>query len=189
MSCVSPLPAVFLDRDGVINHSLVSNGKPLAPRRLEDFQLFDDVPQALSRLKDLGFLLIVATNQPDVGNGLVERDVVEKMNRILLNDLPIDAVKVCYHAQTAGCHCRKPKPGLLTEAANELNVDLANSFMIGDRWSDVDAGRSAGCRTIFIDRGYSEPRPSDQDFDATSLEVAVKLIAARAPAKTNLPVS
>ncbi|MCF3627993.1 HAD family hydrolase [Thalassospiraceae bacterium LMO-SO8] len=168
--------AVFLDRDGVLSRSDVRGGKPYAPARLEDFEMLPDAPGALRNLKQDGYTLIVVTNQPDVGNGLVDRAVVERMNARLTGALPIDSVKVCYHGQAEGCACRKPKPGMLLDAADELGIDLAASFMVGDRWSDIDAGRAAGCRTVFIDRGYGERRPETQDFTAASMGEAADLI-------------
>jgi len=156
MSSEAIRPAVFLDRDGVLNHSEVRDGKAFAPRRLEDFRVLPEAPAALAALKAAGYLLVVVTNQPDVGNGLVEREVVEEMNRRLAEALPVDAVEVCFHAQWDGCSCRKPKPGMLLTAAARLGIDLTSSFMVGDRGGDVEAGLAAGCRTIFIDRGYAE---------------------------------
>lgn len=172
--------AVFLDRDGVLSRSDVRDGKPYAPTRFEDFDILPDAAGALGALKKDRFLLIVVTNQPDVGNGHVDHAVVEDMNARLARDLPIDAVKVCYHGQADGCDCRKPKPGMILNAAKEFDIDLAASFMVGDRWSDIDAGRAAGCRTVFIDRGYGERRPVTQDFTAASMGEAADLIRAAA---------
>ena len=148
--------AVFLDRDGVLVRTNVIDGKPFAVRRLEDLEILPDVPAGLRDLKRAGFLLIVVTNQPDVGNGLVDRQVVEAMHERLRASLPLDFLKVCYHTQNEGCRCRKPLPGMLEEAAEEFGLDLGRCYMIGDRWSDVIAGSEAGCYTIFIDRQYSE---------------------------------
>lgn len=172
--------AVFLDRDGVLSRSDVRGGKPYAPTRIEDFEILPDAADALRDLKQDGYTLIVVTNQPDVGNGLVDRAVVERMNARLTGALPIDSVKACYHGQAEGCACRKPKPGMLLDAADEFGIDLAASFMVGDRWSDIDAGRAAGCRTVFIDRGYGERRPDAPDFTANSLTAAAGLILAQA---------
>lgn len=172
--------AVFLDRDGVLSRSEVRGGKAFAPTRLEDFALLPDAEEATAALSRLGYCLVVVTNQPDVGNGLVDRAVVERMNEALARRLPVDLIKVCYHAQGDGCACRKPKPGMILEAADELGIDLAASFMVGDRWSDIEAGRAAGCRTIFIDRSYAEKRPDASDFTATSLAQAADQIRAAA---------
>ena len=150
------LRGVFLDRDGVINRALVREGKPYPPATLEELEILPDALPALSDLKKRGFLLLVVTNQPDVGRGLLQHDLVERMNQLLSSALPLDDVLVCYHTHEDGCECRKPRPGLLMQAAREWDLDLPKSYMIGDRWRDIDAGHNAGCITILIDRGYNE---------------------------------
>src|SRR6266850_5016022 len=112
--------AVFLDRDGVITRSIVRDGRPYAPTRFEDLEILPGVADALARLRAAGFLNIVVTNQPDVANRKTPRAVVERMHARLVQELPIDAVKVCFHDDTDNCACRKPKPGMLLEAAQEL---------------------------------------------------------------------
>lgn len=148
---------VFLDRDGVLNHTKVRHGKPFAPTSFDDFELYDDVDVSLELLKSLGFLLIVITNQPDVGNQKVGRDVVEAMHEYVLSRTPVDAVFACFHAQDEGCSCRKPKPGLLYAASFQHFVMPSISYMVGDRYSDIAAGNGFGCRSILIDRSYREP--------------------------------
>ena len=175
---VSPAKAraVFLDRDGVLNVSEVRGGKPYAPRRLEDFHLYPEGFAALTRLRQAGFKLFVVTNQPDIGNKQVERSVVDAMNARLAESLPIDHVYMCPHSQTDGCSCRKPRPGMLIEAAERYGVDLASSFMVGDRYGDVAAGHAANCRTVFIDRGYIETPSQNPDWSVASLTEAVDVI-------------
>jgi D-glycero-D-manno-heptose 1,7-bisphosphate phosphatase len=169
--------AVFLDRDGVLTIPQFRNGRSFAPRRLEDFRLYDGASRSLSMIKGLGFRLVVVTNQPDVGNGLVDRAVVEEMHRRLNEQLPLDAIETCYHGQTDECDCRKPKPAMLCRAAERLGIDCTRSFMIGDRASDVEAGRRAGCRTIFIDLGYIDEHPVAPDFVVSSLGEAAEMIS------------
>ncbi len=164
--------AVFLDRDGVLNRAYVKNGKPYAPRTFEDFVINDGAKLALTRLKERGYMCVVATNQPDVGKGIVERSLVEAMHMELMNSLPIDDIRVCYHRQDVGCDCRKPKPGMLLQAAVDLSIDLSNSFMIGDRWSDVAAGNAAGCKTVFLDFGYGETGKVSADCVVGTLDQA-----------------
>ncbi|HZR21925.1 MAG TPA: HAD family hydrolase [Verrucomicrobiae bacterium] len=173
--------AVFLDRDGVINRALVREGKPYPPASLAEFEILPEVPAACARLKAAGFLLVVATNQPDVGRGTMPRAVVEEIHRFMRKTLSLDAVEVCYHPGkgASDCNCRKPKPGMLVHAARELGIDLKTSWMIGDRWRDIDCGQAAGCRTIFIDRGYSEELRQAPDFRARDLAEATDLILAR----------
>ena len=170
------VPAVFLDRDGVIVVPEFRDQRSFAPRRLADFRLYPDAAASLQRLKQAGFLLAVVTNQPDVGNGLVARSEVDAMHEIMTRELPVDAVKACFHRQGDHCACRKPKPGMILEAATELGIDLAKSFMVGDRRSDVEAGHAAGCTTVFVDLGYAEPAPDDPDFVVHSIVEAADVI-------------
>lgn len=172
------VPAVFLDRDGVVNRALERDGKPYPPTSLSEFEILPGVPEACARLKQAGFLLVVATNQPDVGRGTLKQEAVEAIHAQMLRLLPIDRVEVCYHpgGGQSDCDCRKPKPGMLRRAARELGLDLAQSWMVGDRWRDVDCGRAAGCRTIFIDHGYDEPLRQSPDFRAASLLDAATII-------------
>lgn len=179
---VTPLRrAVFLDRDGVINRSIVVDGKPYPPRRLEEFEILPGVADALRDLRQSGYLLIVVTNQPDVADGLMTAEVLESIHRRMLAELPLDAVKVCLCGKNAGCECYKPKPGMLLEAAHEWHVDIAASYMVGDRWRDVGAGRAAGCTTYFIDLGYAEPLQGQPDFIVADLPAAVAHILASMP--------
>ena len=120
--------------------------------------------------------MAVVTNQPDVGNGVTPRSEVDAMHEIVTCELPVDAVKACFHRQGDNCDCRKPKPGMILEAASELGVDLEKSFMVGDRKGDVDAGRAAGCSTVFIDLGYAEPAPEAPDYVVHSIAEAADVI-------------
>lgn len=171
--------AVFLDRDGVLVQGEERDGKSYAPRRLEDFQLLPGVREAVEQFRRAGFLAVVVTNQPDIANGLVDAEVVEAMHQRLREWLPVDAVEVCPHSDRQDCDCRKPKPGLLLAAARRLNIDLGRSVMVGDRWKDIEAGRRAGCRTVFVDRGYREQRPEAPDLTVDSLPAAVQWILAQ----------
>ena len=168
--------AVFLDRDGVINRSIVREGKPYAPLSLEALEILPGVTEALTSLRSAGWLNIVVTNQPDVGAGRLPRATAEAMSAYLLEKLPIDAVKVCFHTENERCRCRKPKPGLLLDAAQEFEVDLGRSYMIGDRWKDVGAAHAAGCKALFVDYGYAEPRPEQPYLPVKSLTAAAELI-------------
>jgi D-glycero-D-manno-heptose 1,7-bisphosphate phosphatase len=158
--------AVFLDRDGVLNRSPVIDGKAYAPRRLADFRLLPGVMNAVASLKNAGFLTIVVTNQPDIGNHLVSRETVETMHQLLRKRAAIDDIRVCPHRQDEGCACRKPKPGMLLDAAKDHHIDLKRSYMIGDRPTDVLAGSAVGCYTIFVQRGYAETRETIVRADA-----------------------
>jgi D-glycero-D-manno-heptose 1,7-bisphosphate phosphatase len=169
--------AVFLDRDGVINEADVREGKPYPPADAAALRIPDGTATALARLKERGYLLVVVTNQPDVARGKQKRDTIEEINSRLLAELPLDEVLTCYHDDADDCDCRKPRPGLLQRAAQQYTIDLSHSFMIGDRWRDIDAGANAGCKTILIDRGYKERAPmSAPDVRVGSLSGAVDWI-------------
>jgi D-sedoheptulose 7-phosphate isomerase len=174
--------AVFLDRDGVINRAFVRDGKPFPPPTPQELEVLPGVPEALYELKSHGYELLVVTNQPDVGRGKQSREALDAMHRALRASLPLDDILVCCHTDQDKCDCRKPLPGMLLEAARKHNIDLASSFMVGDRWRDVEAGYNAGCRTILIDYGYSE-RPPDREPDlrVSSLREAADWIIRSTP--------
>jgi D-glycero-D-manno-heptose 1,7-bisphosphate phosphatase len=164
--------AVFLDRDGVLNRAIVVKGTPHPPTSLAEFEVLPGAVQACTELREAGFLLIVVTNQPDVARGTQQREVVEAINEALLSEVPLDDIKVCYHDDQDRCFCRKPLPGLLMQAAKEWQIDLSASFMVGDRWKDIETGRKAGCKTILIDCEYREPMLSAPDHRVHSLAEA-----------------
>lgn len=169
--------AVFLDRDGVINEAEVRNGKPYPPANAASLQIPQGTAEALARLKEHEFLLLVVTNQPDVARGKQQRSTIEEINRRLCTELPLDDVLTCYHDDADNCDCRKPRPGLMKRAALQLGIDLGHSYLIGDRWRDIEAGANAGCKTILIDRGYTERAPAaPPDMRVGSLRDAVDWI-------------
>jgi D-glycero-D-manno-heptose 1,7-bisphosphate phosphatase len=167
--------AVFLDRDGVINRALLHGQRPRPPRSLAELELLPGVPAALTALRAAGYCLVVVTNQPDVARGTTPRSAVDAINARLQSLLPLDAVRTCLHDDADRCVCRKPAPGLINAAASELDLECATSYMVGDSWRDVEAGRRAGCRTIFVDHGYAPP-PASCDFRAGSLHEAARII-------------
>jgi D-sedoheptulose 7-phosphate isomerase len=174
--------AVFLDRDGVINRTFVRDGKPFPPTTLQELEVLPGVPEALHELKQHGYKLLVVTNQPDVARGKQSRQTIDAMHQALSARLPLDDILVCYHTDKDKCGCRKPMPGMLFEAAKKHNIDLAASFMVGDRWRDIEAGYNAGCKTILIDYGYSERSPAHApDLRVGSLREAADWIIGSAP--------
>ncbi len=168
--------AVFLDRDGVINANLERNGKQVAPTSLAEFRIFPGVAEAVRRLKDAGYLLVIVTNQPDIKNGITPLASMEAMHDEIRSLMPIDDIAICFHVDADQCACRKPKPGLLLDAAAKHGVDLHASYIVGDRWRDIEAGQAAGCRTILVDQGVPQERPSTPDHIATSLSEAADYI-------------
>ncbi len=173
--------AVFFDRDGVLTRAIVRDGRPYPPTSGAEMEIDPEAPEMLAALRRAGFLLIVASNQPDVARGTLAREDVDAMHRVLAGALPVDDIFVCCHDDADGCACRKPLPGMLIEAARKYGIELTMSFLIGDRWRDIDAGHAAGCRTVWIDRGYRERRPAGApDACVASLAEAVRWILDRA---------
>jgi D-glycero-D-manno-heptose 1,7-bisphosphate phosphatase len=172
--------AVFLDRDGVLNKPVVRDGLPFPPNDVGEFEIYSEVSAGCAELKAAGFMLIVVTNQPDVGRGTQKRETVAAIHEHLRTLVPsIDAIEVCFHAgakRGEPCDCRKPKPGMLLRAAAANGIDLPASFLIGDRWRDVDCAHAAGCRCVFIDHGYREPLRDKPEFTVTSFREAVATV-------------
>ena len=171
--------AVFLDRDGVLNSPIFADGRPYPPATVSELEVLPGVVESCAALRAARFLLIVVSNQPDVARGLQRREAVEAINRALLSQVPLDDIRVCYHDDADLCLCRKPKPGMLLQAAREHGIGLAQSFIVGDRWRDIEAGRQAGCATILIDYGYAEELKSQPDLWVRSLKEAAAWIIAQ----------
>lgn len=170
-------PAVFLDRDGVLNEPVVIDGRPHPPASADDVIVRPDTIEACERLHNAGLLLVVVTNQPDIARGQQTWEGVDAINSELRRRLPLDDVRVCPHDDKDHCSCRKPAPGLLVDGANAWNIDLGRSVMVGDRWRDVEAGRRAGCAVVLIRRGYAEGPPlANADLIVTALNEAVPWI-------------
>lgn len=179
-------PAVFLDRDGTLNLQVVRAGKPYPPATLAEFALFPGVPEACAQLAAAGYVLVVATNQPDVGRGDQAQSVVEAMHARLRELVPaITHIEVCYAPGQGVAHAddyrRKPAPGMITDAASNLGLDLARSWMVGDRWRDIDCGQRAGLRTVFIDFGYDEALRAAPDFTVKDFTAAAAVILRSTP--------
>jgi D-glycero-D-manno-heptose 1,7-bisphosphate phosphatase len=168
--------AVFLDRDGVINANVERDGRAVAPTTLADFRLLPGAAESVRRLKQADFVTIVVTNQPDVATGRTPRDVVEAMHSRIRASMPIDDIKACYHTDDDHCSCRKPKPGLILEAARDRNIDTSRSYVVGDRWRDMEAGRQAGCKTILVQDGSLQDGSASADRVVRSVVEAIDFI-------------
>ena len=169
-------PAVFLDRDGVLNRPIIRQGKPYPPISVSEFEILPGVIRSCRLIKEAGFKLFVVTNQPDVARGTQDREVVESMHKILREYLPLDDIAVCFHDSADRCECRKPSPGMVHEIARRYDINLENSYLIGDRWRDVDCARNAKCTSVFIDYGYDESLNIKPDAVVTDFSSAASWI-------------
>jgi D-glycero-D-manno-heptose 1,7-bisphosphate phosphatase len=181
--------AVFLDRDGVLNRTIVLAGKPYPPASLEQLEILPGVQLALASFKQAGFHTLVVTNQPDVGKGLQKRHIVENMHLHLRNVLDLDDIFVCYHTDQDECACRKPRPGMLLDAARRWQIDLSASFMVGDRWRDIEAGQRAGCRTFLVQGSetYHEQQAQNPGWVVSSLLEASQTITSLSGRNEGVP--
>jgi D-glycero-D-manno-heptose 1,7-bisphosphate phosphatase len=170
--------AVFLDRDGVINRGVFKAGRPFAPFSLDEYEILPGVPEALAALRAAGFLLVVTTNQPDVARGLGLREQVEAIHAYIRRHLALDDIRVCYHDDRDRCACRKPHPGMIFAAAVEHEIQIAHSFMVGDRWRDIGSGKNAGCTTILVN-AFPERDRIEPDIELPDLLAASRWILAR----------
>ena len=168
--------AVFLDRDGLINKAFIKNGLPESPNSLSELEILPGVKESISRLKKLNFICLVVTNQPDVQRGKIKKNTIIKMNNFLKKKIELDDIFVCYHDDHDNCNCRKPKPGLLLQARKKWNVDFKKSFIVGDRWRDIQDGKKVGCKTIFLDYKYKDIKPKNPDFVTDTLLNATYII-------------
>jgi len=169
--------AVFLDRDGTLNKNIWRNGKLTPPYSHDEIEIINGTQEAISALRKLNYIPVIITNQPDVSRGIVSLQDVDKINKTICEKLKIDYVYMCIHDDKDGCQCRKPRPGMIHKAAQDLNLTLNKSILIGDRWRDIHAGQAAGCKSYFIDNYYDEPKPKPPYDTVTSvLQLVMKLV-------------
>jgi len=184
--------AVFLDRDGVINELVYYEEQGIidSPFTVEQLKLFPRAGEAIKKLTEAGYKVGIVSNQPGIAKGHLSRETFEKIGQKMkgeldLNGASVDGEYYCFHhpdamieSLRANCECRKPKPGLMLQAAKELNIDLSQSWMIGDGLTDIKAGKSAGCKTILLGRMKCELcRLMDED-DARPDAIAPNLLEA-----------
>jgi len=166
--------ALFLDRDGIINEVVFREKKHVSPRTFKEFKLKKGIQKFLQKVKKSGFLTIIVTNQPDIARGLMKPDELKKMHNFIEKELPIDEIFCCPHNDSDNCSCRKPKPGMLIESAKKWQIDLKNSFIVGDSRKDMDAGKNAGCKTILWQTNYNQKTQSD--FKIKTFSEILKII-------------
>jgi D-glycero-D-manno-heptose 1,7-bisphosphate phosphatase len=167
---------VFLDRDGVLIRAILLDGVPKPPIFKEDVEILDGVVEAIQILKNHDYIPVVVTNQPDVARGDTTQGQVESINTHIGAATQIDHFYTCFHDDADLCHCRKPLPGLIYRASIDLKLSPSRSVLIGDRWRDIAAGQSAGCKTYFIDYSYRERMPKMPFTKVISLLEAAHLI-------------
>jgi len=158
-------PAVFLDRDGVLNRIVWRDGKPASPRVPEEFEIEPQAAAALKALQAAGYALFVVTNQPDIARDRMSQSSLDAMHAHLCTALPVEAVSACLHDDADACDCRKPKPGQLLSLARRHGLDLSRSWMIGDQDRDIACGRAAGCATVLLTRPYNSGAGADVVVD------------------------
>ena len=160
------MKAVFLDRDGVINELVYYQERGIidSPFTVEHFRLLPGVGKAIKKLREMGYKIVLVSNQPGIAKGHMSEETLDKIRQKMKEELAkdeafLDGEYYCFHHPEAkvkrlkaNCECRKPKPGLLLQAAQDMDIDLSQSWMIGDGLTDVKAGKGAGCRTILLGR-------------------------------------
>lgn len=165
---------IFIERDGILNRAIVTGQNQASPLTLEQFQINDAAIPLLQDLKAAGFVLIATTNQPAVSRGTLSRRELDRMHDQLRKRFPLDDVLLCPHDESDECPCRKPEPGLFTEAAFKWHLDLERSFVISDKWQDARAARAVGCTSLLLKSPWIGN--GHHDFVLASLDAIVAKI-------------
>ena len=168
--------AVFLDRDGVLNRAVLVDGVPRPPSSIYEVEILEGAREAIQILQQRDYVPVVVTNQPDVARGVVSEGHANGINSFVGKQTNLKHFYSCFHDDSDFCICRKPLPGLIQRAARELNLEISASYLVGDRWRDIEAGQAAGCRSFFIDYSYPEKTPSPPFTRVLSLLEAVQII-------------
>ena len=167
---------VFLDRDGVINRAILVNGLPKSPKSVGEIEILDGVVEAVKAIKTLKLIPVVITNQPDVARNITSQNQANQINYQIGLATGIEHFYTCFHDDNDKCNCRKPAPGLIYQAVNDLSLDIQKSYLVGDRWKDISAGQAAGCKTFFIDYGYPDKKPEGNFTRVKSLTDVVRIL-------------
>lgn len=173
---MSSRSALFLDRDGVVNYTIVKNNKPFPPLSIEELEIIPEIKQSIQFAKNNDMKVFVITNQPDVSRGLVTKNVIENINLFIMSNLDIDEIFTCYHDNQDNCECRKPKPGAFFALSQKYNINLSKSIMVGDRAKDIEAAKNANCPSIFIKYGYNEEYPTLQNYTIYNVKELLKCL-------------
>ena len=173
---MSGAPAIFLDRDGVLNAVVWRDGKAASPRDLDELVIEAEAPAALGRLIAAGYRLFAVTNQPDVRRGKMTRAALDRIHGAIAAALPVEEIAACLHDNADDCPCRKPRPGLILDLARRHDLDLGRSWMVGDQDRDIESAHAAGCRAVLLERAYNTAPGADRR--AGTLMQAVESILA-----------
>ena len=166
--------AVFIERDGILNEVRVGPKNPIQPLAFEEFKLRPGAVGPLKKLKAAGFVLVVTTNQPGLSRGYQSRRELDLMHAMVRRMFPVDDILVCPHDEGDHCPCRKPRAGLLVEAAFKWHLDLDHSFVISDKWQDSEAARTAGCTSLLVTSPWNGQ--VHHDFVLPNLDTIVEKI-------------
>lgn len=177
MTDVKGRAGVFLDRDGILVDAPVVKGSPTSARSMRDLRLIPDAVDLCRGLALVGIPTFMFTNQPDISRGLLAREIVDAQNDFVATQCALTSVRVCPHDEIDKCQCRKPRPGMILDLAEEFELDIPSSVVVGDRWRDIDAGNAAGARTIFVDYGYTERKPQDATATVTSMRDVATILS------------
>ena len=153
--------AIFFERDGILTLAKVERQHQATPLSLEEFQINPAALPALKQLKQACFVLVATTNQPGLSHGTLSRRELDRMHDLLRRTFPLDDIMVCPHDETDHCPCRKPAPGLFTEAAFKWHVDLERSFVVSDKWQDARAARTVGSTSMIVHSPWIGPGHHD----------------------------
>jgi len=160
---------LFLDRDGVINEVVIRNAVVASPRRLEEFQLRTDFTTFSRGIEDRDVRLFVVSNQPDIARGLMDRADLQAITRCLSDQFKFSEILYCDHDDADGCHCRKPKPGMITYLLDKFGLIASESLIVGDSGKDIMAGKAAGIKTVLLRTAYNRELKVQPDYQVSSL--------------------
>jgi D-glycero-D-manno-heptose 1,7-bisphosphate phosphatase len=174
MMVMARKPAIFFDRDGVLVE-LIGPDFARGPRTLKELRIYDDAPSALEEIKDLGFLIFVVTNQPDISRGEMSWSEYQAVSDELTRKFPsIEKIYTCSHDNDDNCNCRKPRWGMIEFALSDFPVEASSSWIVGDKWTDILAGKKAGLKTVLIENARSW-EPTSQGSPPPSLSPDFKI--------------
>ncbi|MBP7462560.1 MAG: HAD-IIIA family hydrolase [Candidatus Delongbacteria bacterium] len=166
---------VFFDRDGVINEVVQRDGHFYSPRQLKDFKVRPDFIRLYRILEPMKLKMLVVSNQPDLARGLMSAECLEEMNQVLLSQFHFLDIRYCTHDDRDQCSCRKPKPGMLLELMARYHLRTEEAMIIGDGWKDMEAGRQAGIKTVYLATPYNRSESVVSDYRVDCLDQIVTL--------------